>query len=95
MPKRYSQLHAMGVRPGLMHAKRHLAHFFHSSHVAHVHPSMHLKSHAHLKHLQITEGSGAQRRLTHEEYREIEGEGMHHKHHHKSHRTVNPISFKF
>ena len=90
MPKRHGNLIAMGIRHGLMHTKRHLAHFFHSSHVAHAHPLMHHKSHEHLKHLQITEGSGAQRRRTASEEKEIGGEGMH-----KAHRKVKPINFKF
>ena len=81
MPKRHGNLIAMGIRHGLMHTKRHLAHFLNSSHVGHVAP---------LKHLQITEGSGAQRRRTASEEKEISGEGMH-----KAHRKVKSINFKF
>ena len=82
MPKRYSQIYAMGVRPALQHVKRHLSHYFNSSHVGRSTP---------LKHLQITEGSGAQRRRTASEEQEMAGEGSHK----KGHRRVNPISFKF
>jgi hypothetical protein len=82
MPRRYSQLHAMGVRPGLMHMKRNLSHFMNSSHVGRTFP---------LKQLQITEGSGAQRRLSSSELKDMTGEGMHK----KAPRKVNPISFKF
>ena len=81
MPKRYSQLHAMGVRPALMFAKRNLPQFLNSSHVGRLAP---------LKQLQITEGSGAQRRLTSSE-ENMTGEGMHK----KPPRKVNPINFKF
>ena len=49
MPRRYSQLHAMGVRPGLMHMKRNLSHFLNSSHVGRTLP---------LKQLQITKALG-------------------------------------
>ena len=79
MPKRYGQLHAMGVRPALMFAKRNLPQFLNSSHVGRLSP---------LKQLQITEGSGAQRRRSDAE---LNGEGMHK----KAPRKVNPISFKF
>ena len=82
MPKRYGQLHAMGVRPALMFAKRNLPQFLNSSHVGRLSP---------LKQLQITEGSGAQRRLTSSEEKSMSGEGMHK----KAPRKVNPISFKF
>ena len=76
---------AMGIRKGLMHTKKHMAHYHGLSHVK----SHHHKSH-HVKHLQL--GSGAMHRLSDEE-REMEGEGMHrHKHHH---RKVKPLHFKF
>jgi len=71
---------AMGIRKGLMHTKKHMAHY---------HGLSHVKSHHHHKHHQL--GSGAMHRLSDEE-REMEGEGMHrHKHHH---RKVIPLHFK-
>ena len=82
MPKRHGQIIAMGIRHGLMHSKRHLAHYYNSSHVGRSAP---------LKHLQLTEGSGAQRRRTASEESEMGGEGMHK----KPARKVHPISFKF
>jgi len=45
MPNRYV-LHAMGIKKGLLHQKRHLAHYF--------------NSHSPIKHLQI--GAGARRK---------------------------------
>jgi len=71
---------AMGIRKGLMHTKKHMAHYHGSSHVK-------SKSH-HVKHLQL--GSGAMHRLSDDE-RESEGEGMHH----RNARKVRPLHFKF
>jgi hypothetical protein len=75
---------AMGIRKGLMHMKKHMAHH---------HASSHVKSHHHHKHHHHQLGSGAMHRLSDEE-REMEGLGMHHhnKHHH---RKVKPLHFKF
>ena len=81
MPKHY-KLHAMGIQDAMNYAKRNLPQFIYDNNIGRtVLP----------KQLQITEGSGAQRRLTTEERKQTMGEGMHT----KAPRKVNPISFKF
>lgn len=80
MPNRY-YMHAMGIKKGLLHQKRHLVHFL-SSHHGHSH-------HSPIKHLQIGAGAGHRRSDSDSDQ---EGEGMYKKH---RPRKLKPISFKF
>lgn len=90
MPNRY-YMHAMGIKKGLLHQKRHLVHFL-SSHLGHSHHSHSHHGHSHhspIKHLQIGAGAGHRRADSDSDQ---EGEGMYKKH---RPRKLKPISFKF
>ena len=65
MPNRYV-LHAMGIKKGLLHQKRHLAHYF--------------NSHSPIKHLQLGSGAGRRRSDSDSDSEQV-AEGVKVKHH--------------